>query len=84
MFTENLRAIELTRTANALIEPNRGRFSNFRRIVAHPDRTFFFKLNVRIAADPPAISKHVEEERVILTPSEHEALARAYADSSTE
>jgi len=38
----------------------------------------------RIAADPPAISKHVEEERVILTPSEHEALWSAYADSSTE
>jgi hypothetical protein len=34
-----------------------------------------FQLNIRIAAEPPAISKHVEEERVILTPSEHEALS---------
>lgn len=40
--------------------------------------------NSGIAADPPAISKHVEEERVILPPSEHEALSSAYADSSTE
>jgi hypothetical protein len=37
-----------------------------------------------MGGDPPAISKHVEEERVILTPSEHEALSSAYADSSTE
>ena len=39
---------------------------------------------MRKRGDPPAISKHVEEERVILTPSEHEALSSAYADSSTE
>jgi len=43
-----------------------------------------FQLKVLIAADPPAISKHVEEERVILTESEHEAMASAYVDSSTE
>lgn len=40
--------------------------------------------NVRFAGDPPAISNHVEGERVSLTPSEHEALSSAYADSSTE
>jgi hypothetical protein len=52
-------------------------------LVAHPDRTPF-SAQCPDWTDPPAIGKHVEEERVILTPSEHEALASAYADSSTE
>jgi hypothetical protein len=43
---------------NALIEPDRGRFSNSGRIVAYPDRTAFFADYFRIGGDSPAIALH--------------------------
>jgi hypothetical protein len=39
-------------TGNAITEPDRGRFSNSGRFVAHPDRAAFFEDYFRIGGNP--------------------------------
>jgi hypothetical protein len=46
------RKLKWREQGNALIEPDRGRFSNSGRIVAYPDRTAFFGDYFRIGGDP--------------------------------
>ncbi len=76
-------AVLVARNGQVLVDKGYGYADLEWQIPDTPDTKFRLGC-FRIRGGPPAISKHVEEERVILTPSEHETLSSAYADSSTE